>query len=227
MLCFEQKSQTFEAEKSEAGDLKKLVEECTEELRSKRNLLTVRLDSLTRVQRELESKDNQLGQVMAEIKRRCTEARNVQERKREVEDETASKKKELSLIVEQIEESDKQLENKSREVELKEKDIEENRKELDLVKSQVKAWERKLIQLRKLVDDDCTRELSPRKDHVDSSNNTHVLLRQSKLLCHHLMLVPSMSPKHPPLFYTHQRKETLKDPEETEEKLRLKGDITN
>ncbi|XP_020886527.1 uncharacterized protein LOC110229844 [Arabidopsis lyrata subsp. lyrata] len=105
----EKKSQTFEAEKSEAGDLKKLAEECTEELRSKRNLLTVRLDSLTRIQRELESKDNQLGQVMAEIKRRCSEARNVQERKREVEDETARNKKELSLIVEQIEESGKQL----------------------------------------------------------------------------------------------------------------------
>lgn len=193
----EKKCQTFEAEKSKAGDLNKLAEECTEELRSKRNQLTVRLESLTRVHRQLESKDEQLRQVMAELKRRCNEARNVQERKREMEAEIERKKKELTLIVDQIEESGKQLEKRSREVELKEKDIEEKGKELDLVKSQVKAWERKLNQLRKLVDDDCTVELSPRKDQVDSSNNTKLgqtLMNHSGLKEENLGKLSSLCP---------------------------------
>ncbi|XP_006298257.2 DNA ligase 1 [Capsella rubella] len=232
----EKKSQTFEAEKSNAGDLKKLAEECTQELRLKRNELTVKLESLVRIHSELESKNKQLGQVMAELKRRCNEARSVQERKREMEAETERKKKELKLIVNQIEESGKLLEKRSREVELKEKDIEEKGKELDLVKSQVKSWEKKLIQLKKLADNDCTTELSPRKDQAGSLNSAHVEveLKTKTVIVKHTGVeednlgltsapvnvgMPSVSdvksrydePKHPPVLFTYQRKETLKD----------------
>ncbi|XP_010485888.1 PREDICTED: DNA ligase 1-like isoform X1 [Camelina sativa] len=176
----EKKSQTFEEEKSKAGDLKKLAEECTQELRLKRNDLTVKLESLTRVQSVLELKDKQLGQLVAELKRRCNEARSVQERKKEMEAETERKKKELTLIVHQIEESGKLLEKRSREVELMEKDIEEKGKELDLVKSQVNSWEEKLVQLRTLVNDDCTTEVSPRKEQADPPDNTPVEVELKK-----------------------------------------------
>ncbi|XP_010478878.1 PREDICTED: intracellular protein transport protein uso1-like isoform X2 [Camelina sativa] len=176
----EKKSRTFEEEKSKAGDLKKLTEECTQELRLKRNDLTIKLDSLTRVQSVLELKDKQLGQLTAELKRRFNEARSIQERKKEMEAETEGKKKELTLIVNQIEESGKLLEKRSREVELMEKDIEDKGKELDLVKSQVNSWEQKLVQLRTLVNDDCTTEVSPRKEQADSPNNTHVEVELKK-----------------------------------------------
>lgn len=113
----------FEAEKAEAGDLKKLVEDCTVELRSKRNELTAKLDTSTRIQREIELKNKHLGQVMAELRRRYSEACKVQEHKREMEDETARKTKDLGLILVEIGESDKQLEKTSRELELKKKEL--------------------------------------------------------------------------------------------------------
>ncbi|VVA96513.1 unnamed protein product [Arabis nemorensis] len=186
----DERARRFEAEKAEAGDLKKLVEE----LRLKRNELTAKLDISTRIQREIELRSKHLVKVIAEL-------RKVQERQREMEDVTARKTKDLGLVLVKIEESDKQLQGMSREVELKnkelqilsekrennlevekteadlkvksdglKKDIEEKGKELDLIKSQVKSWERKLIQVRKLVDES-TAELSSRKDQVDSLKN--------------------------------------------------------
>ncbi|KAL1210220.1 hypothetical protein V5N11_013248 [Cardamine amara subsp. amara] len=119
----EKRRQFFEAEKTKAGDLKKLVEECTQELRTKQNQLSAKLDGLKRIQIELDLKDKQWKQVMAEIRGRCNEARKVQERKMEMEQETGRKSQDLALILVKIQESDKLLEKMSQEVECKEKEL--------------------------------------------------------------------------------------------------------
>ncbi|XP_010485892.1 PREDICTED: FRIGIDA-like protein 5 [Camelina sativa] len=108
-LELDKKTQSFEAEKSKAGDLKKLVEECTAELRSKRNQLSEKQKSSARIQREIELRSRQLEQVKSERVRLCNEVLKFEERKREVKEETGRKAEYLSLILDKIEKSSKQL----------------------------------------------------------------------------------------------------------------------
>ncbi|CAG7878350.1 unnamed protein product [Brassica rapa] len=130
-----QKVETFEKEKAEAGDMKKLVEECAEELRLKRNELTAKLDTSSRLQREIEVKRSQWTQHSAEIGRLCSE--------------TSKKRNELAVTLEQVKECEKRFKMKSLELASKEKDLEDKEKELELLKHQIESEEKKLLQLKR------------------------------------------------------------------------------
>ncbi|KAF3608715.1 hypothetical protein DY000_02051449 [Brassica cretica] len=145
----EQKVETFEKEKAEAGDMKKLVGECGEELRLKRNELTAKLDTSSRLQREIEVKKSQWTQHSAETGRLCSE--------------TSKKRNELALTLEQVKECEKRFKMKALELASKEKDLRgvrksievydseqrDKEKELDLLKNQIESEEKKLLQLKR------------------------------------------------------------------------------
>ncbi|CAH2055071.1 unnamed protein product, partial [Thlaspi arvense] len=153
----------FEREKSEAGNLKKLVKECTEELRLKRNELTAKLDISTRIQREIESKKEQLGQVLGELRRLCREASTVQIRNKEMEEETNRKKKELAPILDQIKEAGKHL------VMLSEK-LESQRRLHEVQSSELESEERALERVRESIQF-CNSELDLKENKVQSLNS--------------------------------------------------------
>ncbi|XP_018432737.1 uncharacterized protein LOC108805241 [Raphanus sativus] len=139
----EQKVEAFEKERSEAGDLKKLVEECGEELRLKRNELTGKLDTSSRIQREIEVKKNQWRQHSAEIGRLCSET--VKKKKELVLTleqvkmkslELASREKGLGRVRESIEVSSSEFEVKKKMVQSLNNDIEESREIKRLIEEQ-------------------------------------------------------------------------------------------
>ncbi|KFK23552.1 hypothetical protein AALP_AAs53505U000400 [Arabis alpina] len=130
-LDFEERVERFESEKAEAGDLKKTVEECTEELRLKRDQLTVKMDSFTRYQRALEVMEKKMGEVTAELKRRWSEAQKVEVRKRVIEEETNGKKKKLTSILDEIEVYRKELKRVKESINLSESDFELKEKMLN------------------------------------------------------------------------------------------------
>lgn len=139
----EQKVEAFEKERSEAGDLKKLVEECGEELRLKRNELTGKLDTSSRIQREIEVKKNQWRQHSAEIGRLCSET---DKKKKELaltleqvkmkSVELASREKDLGRVRESIEVCDSELEVKKKVVQSLNNEIEESREVKRLIEQQ-------------------------------------------------------------------------------------------
>ncbi|XP_010421475.1 PREDICTED: A-kinase anchor protein 9-like [Camelina sativa] len=179
-LDLDKKSQSFEAEKSKAGDLKKLVEECTEELRSKRNQLSEKQNSSARIQGEIEVRSKQLKQVKSEHVRLCNEVLNIEDRKREVKEETARKAEYLSLILDKIEESSKQLASvdeqldsqqrrlatRSMELVSTEKKLGCLRESIELSNSDLQLKENK-IQLLNNIITDCSKRIDSKSQEVE------------------------------------------------------------
>ncbi|KAL1211668.1 FRIGIDA-like protein 1 [Cardamine amara subsp. amara] len=116
-LYLGQKIKTFEAQKSKAGDLKKLVEECNQEL-------TAKLDSSARVQKDLESMNEELRKVKAMVLRLCNEGRKLVERNKGIKEETTRKTKDWALVLDQIEESSTQLATLDEQLESRQKLLE-------------------------------------------------------------------------------------------------------
>nr|VDC73279.1 unnamed protein product [Brassica rapa] len=133
-----QKVETFEKEKAEAGDMKKLVEECAEELRLKRNELTAKLDTSSRLQREIEVKRSQWTQHSAEIGRLCSE--------------TSKKRNELAVTLEQVKECEKRFKMKSLELASKEKDLEGVRESIEVSDSELEVKQKMVISLNNEID---------------------------------------------------------------------------
>lgn len=181
-LDLDKKSQTFEAEKSKAGDLKKLVEEYTEELRSKRNQLSEKLNSSARIQRELELRSKQLEQVKSDGVKLCNEARKVEERNRVVKEETDRKTEDLALILDKIEESSKQLVTvdeqlesqrirlgiRSMELVSTEKKLGCLRESIELSNSHLKLKENKLRSLNNLITD-CSKTIDSKSQELEEN----------------------------------------------------------
>ncbi|CAA7041215.1 unnamed protein product [Microthlaspi erraticum] len=129
----DKKVKDFEKDKSEAGNLKKLVEECTQELRSKKTELTAKLDYSIKIQRDIDFKKKQLGSFTAE-------AGKVQDQKKVMEEETDRKKKDLSLILDQTKESSKQLAALDEQVESQRRLLEKLSLELECVGESSKGF---------------------------------------------------------------------------------------
>ncbi|CDY41920.1 BnaC05g46840D [Brassica napus] len=136
----EQKVETFEKEKAEAGDMKKLVGECAEELRLKRNELT----EIGRLCSETSKKKCELAVTFEKVK-------ECEKRFKMKSLELASKEKDLRGVRESIEVSDSELEVKQKMVQSlnDEIDSKDKEKELDLLKNQIESEEKKLLQLKR------------------------------------------------------------------------------
>ncbi|KAH0927881.1 hypothetical protein HID58_020137, partial [Brassica napus] len=133
-----QKVETFEKEKAEAGDMKKLVDECGEELRLKRNELTAKLDTSSRLQREIEVKRSQWTQHSAEIGRLCSE--------------TSKKKNELAVTLEKVKECEKRFKMKSLELASKEKDLRGVRESIEVSDSELEVKKKMVVSLNNEID---------------------------------------------------------------------------
>ncbi|KAF3587435.1 hypothetical protein F2Q69_00032386 [Brassica cretica] len=131
----EQKVETFEKEKAEAGDMKKLVGECAEELRLKRNELTAKLDTSSRLQREIEVKKSQWTQHTAEIGRLCSE--------------TSKKKNELAVT---LKECGKRFKMKALELASKEKDLRGVRESIEVYDSELEVKQKMAQSLNDEID---------------------------------------------------------------------------
>ncbi|CAA7041213.1 unnamed protein product [Microthlaspi erraticum] len=163
----DKKVKDFEKEKSEAGDLKKLVEECTQELRSKKNELTTKLDYSTKIQREIELKKKQLGSFTAQLQKLYSEAGKVQ-------DETDRKKKELSLILDQIQESknqfvtvDEELNSARRQLEVRSSELQSLNNQVTDCGEEIDSKSKHLGKIQKLIEQQ-TSELGSMQNQCDS-----------------------------------------------------------
>ena len=140
------KIETFEKEKSEAGDLNKL---CEEELKLKRNEVAAkekRWQRLAEVQRlcseETDKKKDEWALVLEKIKE--------SEKQFEMKSlELASKKKELGLVRESIEVSDSELELKKKDLELTLSKIEESGQQLADVNEQLDLKSKELEEIER------------------------------------------------------------------------------
>ena len=133
----EQKVETFEKEKAEAGDMKKLVGECGE-LRLKRNELTAKLDTSSRLQREIEVKKSQWTQHSAETGRLCSEM--------------SKKRNELALTLEQVKECEKRFKMKALELASKEKDLRGVRESIEVYDSELEVKQKMVQSLNDEID---------------------------------------------------------------------------
>ncbi|KAJ4892901.1 hypothetical protein Rs2_19695 [Raphanus sativus] len=145
----EQKVGAFEKEKSEAGNLKKLVEECGEELKVKRNELAAR---------------EKRWEHLAGLQRLCSE-------------ETDKKKDEWALVLEKIKESEKQLAMLDEQLEMKSVELASREKELGVVRESIELSNSEL-ELKKKMVNSLNKEITVCARNIDSKSKEHVGIRK-------------------------------------------------
>nr|VDD47336.1 unnamed protein product [Brassica oleracea] len=175
----EQKVETFEKEKAEAGDMKKLVGECAEELRLKRNELT------------------EIGRLCSETSKTKCELAVTLEKVKECEKrfkmkalELASKEKDLRGVRESIEVSDSELEVKQKMVQSLNDEIDSKSKESREIKRVIEQQTSELVVMQKQLDSirsscemeerDKEKELGLLKNQIESEEKKLLQLKREK-----------------------------------------------